>query len=249
MQASVPLPTVYDNRPSLRTRLAALALSLAVVALLLATLIAMGMLEDLPGGSGEHLTAVTMPARNQEKQQQHEKANKSAAPNLSRAVIPVPHPMPKPPVISKAPPVKMIEMSKADFVAADISKLSRPSGASSGSGSGAGSYGPGEGPGGAQLYKAEWYREPSHAELAGYLQAGAPPGSWAMIACKTADHYHVEDCRQLGESPPGSGLSRALRLAAWQFLVRPPRIDGKPIIGVWVSIRFDFTRAPRDDGE
>ena len=249
MPSPAPRLTAYDNRPTLRTRLAALLLSLALVALILATLIAMGMLDALPGGPGEHLTAVTMSSRNQERQKQRrDKASASAAPQASRAVLPVPPHLPKPPVISKAPPVRMVEMSKADMAAADISKLGNHAGAATGSGNSASTYGPGEGPGGAKLYRAEWFREPSNAEIGGYLPHGAPPGSWGMIACKTIEHYHVENCMQLGESPPGSGLSRALRLAAWQFLVRPPRIDGKPVIGAWVSIRFDFTRPPERDG-
>jgi protein TonB len=65
-----------------------------------------------------------------------------------------------------------------------------------------------------------------------------------MIACKTIEHYHVENCQELDESPPGSGLARALRQAAWQFLVRPVRVDGHVMIGSWVRIKFTFTKAP-----
>jgi hypothetical protein len=140
-------------------------------------------------------------------------------------------------------PPAFINLSKEEFAAADIGKMpKRASGGSQSNNSGT-AYGPGEGPGGSKLYNAEWYREPSDAEMATYMPHRDVSGGWAIIACRTEERYHVTDCRELGESPPGSGLSRALRQAAWQFLVRPPRIDGKPVIGAWVRIRFDFRAA------
>lgn len=119
--------------------------------------------------------------------------------------------------------------------------------ADSGAGSGKNSgsvYGPGAGPGGARLYNAQWFRRPTHAELAGYMpHHDVPPGSWGDIACKTIPDNQVENCQTLAESPPGSGISRALRQAAWQFRIIPPRVDGKPMIGAWVRIHFFFTEA------
>ncbi len=153
-----------------------------------------------------------------------------------------PKPVPLQPKATPLPPSPLIPLTKAEMAAADISKLgSNAPGAGAADGKTA-AVGPGEGPGGAHLYNAEWYREPTNGELAGYLpNSGVDRGSWAQIACKTVEHYRVEDCRLLGESPLGSGLARAMRLASWQFLVRPPRIDGKPLIGSWVRIRIDFT--------
>ncbi len=147
-------------------------------------------------------------------------------------------PAERPPTpLAKSP---LVTMSNADLAATDISKLGSAAGTAQASADNGASYGPGEGPGGARLYNAEWVVEPSRAQLAGYLPGGAPEGSWALIACQTVEHYHVENCAQLGEGPRGSGLARAMRLAAWQFLVRPPRVDGKAMVGAWVRIRFDF---------
>jgi len=100
---------------------------------------------------------------------------------------------------------------------------------------------------GKTLYAAEWFREPTDAELSFYLpKNGIPRGSWALVACRTVANYRVEDCQEMGDSQPGSGLSRAIRNAAWQFRIRPPRVDGRYQVGEWVQIRIDFTRAAAD---
>ncbi len=135
-------------------------------------------------------------------------------------------------------------LSKDEFAATDIGKIKGHANAAADDGDdgkdSTAPYGPGEGPGGARLYNAQWYREPTHAQLAYYLKPGTPAGT-AYIECKTIENYHVENCRELGETPPGAGIARALREASWQFLVRPPRRGGKPLIGEWVRIRFDLT--------
>jgi hypothetical protein len=148
----------------------------------------------------------------------------------------------------KVPPLNMVMLTRQDYAASDIAVL--PSHKASGvQGTDAGSdSGTSDGPGGEKMYDVAWYREPTHAELAPYLPATGPEVGSAVIACRMIEKFHVEDCRELGESPSGSGLSRALRLAAWQFLVRPPRIGGRSILGGWVRIRFEFT-AKRDGDE
>lgn len=163
----------------------------------------------------------------------------SSAPRRQVKVTP-----PTPPTTPEVPklPSNIIWMTSEQFRATDISKLS-PRVAKDASGSGgeatAETQGVGEGPGGQKLYPADWYREPTTAEMAFYLK-GKRQAGWGMIACRTAPQFRVEDCQEIGESPTGSGLANALRQASWQFRVRPPSIGGKPQVGAWVRILFDF---------
>jgi protein TonB len=227
-----------DRRP----RPVAALLSLALLVLLGWLLLTMGAFT--PDRPGEHHNLVAIKIQTDSGAQHVQKAvtHPRAAPPRHQPVPP--HPVPAPVVKPPVPPA-FIHLSHSDMASADISKMSRSSDQSGDQDSSQDSgktYGPGEGPSGRHLYNAEWYREPSDAEMTTYLPAERPPGSWGMIACKTIEHYHVENCQELDESPPGSGIARALRLASWQFLVRPPRVNGAPQLGAWVRIRFDFTR-------
>ncbi len=158
------------------------------------------------------------------------------------------------PPAALAGPLKMVIVTPDVFRASDISKLpqhpanqsqsaSDSDSADAGSAGDSTTDGPGTGPHGEPLYNAEWFREPTDAELSFYLHSRPPDGGWALIACRTAARYHVEDCIEIGDSPPGSGLARSMRQAAWQFLVRPPRVGGRSLVGAWVRIRIDFTQA------
>ena len=191
----------------------------------------------------------------QKEEKQPEQEERQEPPDKQPEPVPRP-PDPEPRKVEK-PVVELpfIKLSREQMAAADIGRLPKaapagpPDGASADAGAGAGArQGPGEGPGGVQLFEAEWYRRPTQAELATYLPADAPADGWGLVACKTVENYRVENCQALGESPLGSGLARAVRLAAWQFMVRPPRVNGKPMIGSWVRIRIDYSRRPADAG-
>ncbi len=137
----------------------------------------------------------------------------------------------------------MIEMSKDELAAADVRNLPT---AGAGSGAASDSEEVGRGPHGEVLYAAEWARHPTDAELSGYLPSNAPDG-YGLIACKTAPNNRVDDCIELDQSPRGSHLASAVRQAAWQFRVRPPRKNGRPMIGEWVQIRIDYIRVTKGE--
>lgn len=159
-----------------------------------------------------------------------------------RVEVETPVPPVEQPVVREKPAFTFMRLSRADMAAADIGGMKQPSGGDAPAGGG-GTYGPGEGPGGAVLYNADWFKEPTDAQLGGYLAAGMPPEGWGMIACQTLERYRVDNCQILGESPRGSGFGRAVLEAAWQFQVIPPRINGKPQIGTWVRIRIDYGKS------
>ena len=206
-----------------------MALALGVNLLLLLVLLTLGVI-PLPEQVTSTATIVDLVPESHD-------ASKPAAPQPQKVTQPIQQPRKLPPIKSPIPPkvpLPLLEMSSAEMAAADISKLG-----GAGSSSAGDSEEVGRGPHGEILYAAEWAREPTDAELGGYLPANAPEGS-GLIACKTIPGNRVDDCVELGNDPPGSHLARAVRLAAWQFRVRPPRKNGKAMIGEWVRIRIDY---------
>lgn len=235
MRAALPTPSNDWRRPSRGQRAKAIALTLA--AELIFVMLFLGLApklieQDEP--AGEPISFDLAPPAPQAKTPERKAKAADARKATPSKRPPIALPVPKVPL----PASPLVELSKEDLGASDISKLGTAGGSKAGSSAVA--MGPGEGPGGARLFNAEWVVEPTDAELAYYMPGGAERGSSADIACMTVENYRVENCRLLSESPMGSGLARAMRLAAWQFKVRPPRVDGKPLIGAWVRIHFDF---------
>ena len=222
-------PLTEQDRTPLRRRASGFALALGVNLLLLLVLLTLGVI-PLPEQVRSRATVVDLLPES------HDTAAKPAAAK-HEVTQPIHQPRKMPPIKSPIPakvPLPLLEMSSEEMAAADISKLG-----SNGAGSAGDSEEVGRGPHGEILYAAEWAREPTDAELGGYLPPGAPEGS-GLIACKTIPGNRVDDCVELGNDPPGSHLARAVRLAAWQFHVRPPRKNGRPMIGEWVRIRIDY---------
>jgi len=231
-----------QERPPARRRAISFALAVAIeVALLLALLTLDFRPERKPQFKGG--TIVTFSVANEQKAKA---APSPARQQPVRAIPKVPHPIlpPVKPTITDRP-LQMLEVTKEFLDQSDISKLgSNAPGAGQQLADGTApgdSERVGTGPHGEPLYAAEWYREPTNKELETYLPKTMPEGGgWGMVACRTAERFRVTDCVELGQGPPGSHLAGAVRQAAWQFLVRPPRVGGKTLVGEWVRIRIDY---------
>lgn len=179
---------------------------------------------------------------------EEEKRQKKAEPKQEQRSRTMPRPATTIPVPEPVVELPMIMVSSDVFRASDISRIRPSAPADPGPALAAGDSDAsvGTAPDGSRIYLAEWYREPTQAEIDGYMTRTVHQSGWALIICRTIENYRVDDCRELGEWPTGSGLSRAMRQAAWQFRVRPTRINGKPQVGTWVRIRFDFTVERRE---
>ena len=232
-------PSPFDDTP-LNRRVSGAALALGFNLLLLFVLMGIGAFRpEPPKPMSSALVVDLLPESHSLDDLEVEEAPSPPEPRPNQTAKKPPPPIP--PITSPIPPVapalsqpNFIEMSKEEMAAADIRNLPK-AGRSAGD-----SEQVGVGPHGEVLYAAEWVREPSNAEMSGYLPSN-PRSGVGLVACKTVPGNRVEDCIELGNDPPGTHLARTLRQAAWQFRVRPPRIGGKAQIGAWVQIRFDFT--------
>ena len=239
------------SRDDIKRRGIGFVIALLLEAIIIIAILSLSMRAGGPAAGSRGLSTFSLEAEAESAASADKSETKTPVAKKVESEVTPPIPKPLLPPINpvKVPPPNpdFIKVSKSEFDAMDLSKL--PAGGASGSGEGKGSgqgskgmMGPGLGPGGAQLYPVAWLREPYESELAPYLAAikRIPPGASADIACRMAAYNRVENCQIIAENPRGTGLAKALRLAAWQFLVKPPRIDNKPQLGVWVRIHFDF---------
>ncbi|QGN53700.1 hypothetical protein GKE62_03215 [Novosphingobium sp. Gsoil 351] len=247
MAAAQPVTGYKPGSPRERAVSAFLSAAIIVLAALLA-IYQTGAVAKF--GKGVSLTAFDVastgsaPKAAQAVPQKIEKASKTDS--RPRSPMPKPRitiPNPQAPTNEDFGVPGFIHLTRAEMKAADIgNRKGAKSGTALAEGNGdSAAPGSGDGPGGARLYNPDWFREPTSAQLAGYLPKRNPGEGWGMIACQTAERHRVENCEILGESPGGSGYGRAVLDAAWQFQVIPPRINARSQIGAWVRIKITYS--------
>jgi hypothetical protein len=257
MQSTTSLSVPDRFRATFRRRGAALVLALLVE--LLIALLLLGLIPTVapkekpkPVVFGISTNEGKEPAA-KEQAKARPKAKAAQADKPERQPQPVkPEIVPPPPVPQAKQPPSFLVLTREDYAAGDIAKAksSAPSTATADAGDAASGGSPGagdsetagKGPHGETLYAAEWYRRPTDAQLSPYISERARGvEGWGEIACRTVARYRVEDCQELGDFPRGSGYAGAVRQAAFQFLVKPPRVNGQLQVGTWVRIRITYT--------
>ena len=219
-----------------------MALAVGINLLLLFLIIGMSKFAPVVRKASQTLSIDLLPESRSAKPEET-KTIERPRPKVRPTIKPPPIVLPVPPTIAPPPkPPLWIEMTRDEMAAADVRNLPRPDAASRGD-----SEVVGKGPHGETLYAAEWAREPTPAELNGYLPRNLRNG-WGLVMCKTVPGNRVDDCIELGQDPPGSHLASAVRQAAWQFRVRPPRKNGRPMVGEWVRIRIEYVFSGGDAG-
>jgi hypothetical protein len=239
------LPSPYD-RPPLRRRASGLALALGVNLLLLLVLLTLGIIPPVLQKPSRALVVDLIPESHSSSAEQTKTVAPKPTPRSASTPVPKPPPIviPTRPTITPPHQPAWIEMSKDEMAASDVRNLAK---SGTGSGSAGDSAEAGRGPHGETLYAVEWAREPTNAELDGYLPHN-PTDGWGEIACKTIPGNRVDDCIEVGQSP-GSHLASAVRQAAWQFHIRPPRKNGRAMIGEWILVHIDYTFTHDATGE
>ena len=230
------LPNPYD-RPPLKRQVSGFALAIGVNLLLLLVLLTLGIIPPVLHKPSRALTVDLIPESHSSAAERKQTVAPKPTPSAASRPVPKPPPivLPVKPTITPPHQPAWIEMSRDDLAASDVRNLAR---AGAGSGSRGNSAEVGRGPHGEVLYAAEWAREPTDAELNGYMPKNWTDG-FGLVACKTIPGNRVEDCVELDQTP-GSHFASAVRQAAWQFHVRPPRKGGHELVGSWVRIRIDY---------
>jgi protein TonB len=236
---SYRLPSPYEEVP-LRRRASGLGMAIAINLLVVIIIIGLGTHVRFEQTSKGGIKVIDITNENQHDQRKRSAAAKPPPqmprPKTHPPLVQPPIRLPAPPVTPPSPDTKVVEMSKADMQSVDQA-LAAPS---NGSNNADDTEVVGTGPNGETLFAAEWYRRPTEQELSGYLPKNAMDG-YGTIACKTYPNYRVDDCIAIESHPGNSHLASAVMNAAWQFKVRPPRKNGKPLIGSWVMIRITYT--------
>jgi hypothetical protein len=249
------------DRGLLRRRGVALLLALAIELLL--ALLLFFLAPPLPGRKEASRTTVfgieapkgedDSPERSKAQPQQKQRTERKSQPVPPQTQPPPPVPTPLQTPVPPGPPT-FLKLTRNDYRASDIAKApSQPATSDAAAGdagtadAGAGTRGGSavagrKGRHGETLYVAEWVREPTNAQLQPYISPSRArfPG-YGLVACRTAPRNRVEDCYELEETR-GTGFAGSVRQAAFQFLVRAPRVGTKLMVGEWVMIRIDYTR-------